>query len=108
MVIILNFHSSGMVSADVGGESVIMIVGGDQDPDTSVSSVEIYNRRRSTWSSAPSTLQRRDCCRLAVVEGEWMKYVSILCPFVKKGHRLTVKSLSTPPNPIHQQTFFFI
>ena len=33
-----------MASIQVAGESVVMVVGGDQDPDTTVSSVEILNR----------------------------------------------------------------
>ena len=61
---------AGMTAAEVGGESVVVVVGGDQDPDTRVSSVEIYNRRRGTWSHGPHTLTRRDCCRLAVIDGK--------------------------------------
>ena len=64
---------AGMTVAEVGGESVVVVVGGDQDPDTRVSSVEIFNRRRGTWSQGPHTLARRDCCRLTVVDGNRSK-----------------------------------
>ena len=33
-----------MASVPVAGGSVVMVVGGDQDPDTTVSSVEILSR----------------------------------------------------------------
>ena len=59
----------GMVAHEVGDDSVVMMVAGDQDPDMTVSTVEIYNRRRDTWSQGPSTLHRRDCCRLTAIDG---------------------------------------
>ena len=34
-----------MTSVQVAGESVVMVVGGDQDPDTTVSTVELLNRQ---------------------------------------------------------------
>ena len=33
-----------MASVEVAGESLVMVVAGDQDPDTTVSTVEILNR----------------------------------------------------------------
>lgn len=33
-----------MTSIQVAEESLVMVVGGDQDPDTTVSTVEILNR----------------------------------------------------------------
>ena len=55
------------VEGACAGEHVVVCVAGDQDPDTRVSSVELYSSRRATWSQGPSTRTRRDCCRLAVV-----------------------------------------
>ena len=45
-------------------------VGGDNAPDNENSSVEIFNRKSGSWSSAPSTRAKRDSCRLAVINGE--------------------------------------
>ena len=72
----------GVAAAQVAGESVVMVVGGDQDPDTTVSSVEMFNRRRGTWSQAPHTLHRRDCCRLVTIDGEIFQLNSTMKMFV--------------------------
>ena len=34
-----------MASIQAAGESLVMVVGGDQDPDTTVSTVELLNRQ---------------------------------------------------------------
>ena len=50
---------------------MLVVVGGDQDPESPVSSVEMYNRRRGVWSQGPHTNTRRDCCRLTSLDGNF-------------------------------------
>ena len=61
---------TAMAGLEVAGSSLVMMVGGDQDPDLQHSTLEIFNKKTETWSSGPETLQRRDSCRLASLEGE--------------------------------------
>ena len=61
---------TAMAGMEVAGSSLVLMVGGDQDPDLPRSTLEIFNRKTESWSAGPDTLHRRDSCRLVCLEGE--------------------------------------
>ena len=41
-----------------------------EDYNKEIRIILLIDRKRGTWSTAPNTLVRRDCCRLAVSDGK--------------------------------------
>ena len=60
---------SAVAAAETGGEAVLLVVGGDPDPDLTTSSAMLYSRRTERWAAAPHTAARRDSCRLVTLNG---------------------------------------
>ena len=61
---------TAMAAMEVLGAGLVLMVGGDQDPDLPHSTLEIFNKKTETWSAGPHTLLRRDSCRLVTLDGQ--------------------------------------
>ena len=61
---------TAMAGLEVSGAGLVLMVGGDQDPDLPHSTLEIFNNKTGTWSAGPHTRLRRDSCRLVTLDGQ--------------------------------------
>ena len=68
---------TAMAGIEVNGSGLVLMVGGDQDPDLPHSTLEIFNNKTGSWSAGPHTKLRRDSSRLVTLDGQTSLCLSV-------------------------------